>query len=151
MQSCTQQYDQRCAEAHCLLWVARPKTGLLYGVNYHRDTSGDTPTQQFTSRNIRNLSWSVAYSVRPTAFNVSYYNRDLNYEQDEVVIDDPYAIPGQPTELEAVQYVGLVTEDQVRTRALFDFEQSRLATLYTFEVGLEHLAVDRGDIALLFS
>lgn len=128
---------------------ARPNIGLKYGVIYHRDTTAETATQMFTARNIRNLSWTMAYSQRPIAFNCEFANEAINYELDEIVVYDPYAIEGAAIDIEAVRYEGLTTAAQVTARAEFDFEQARRAVRYSFDIGIEHLATSRGEIAIL--
>lgn len=128
---------------------ARKDIGLTYGVVYFHDTSDEVPTQLFSARNIRNLSWVVPYSLRPESFACRFYNAAKNYEPDEYVVDDPNPIPGGSYGVESVSYDGLTTQGEVRARALFDFRQARNATRYTFEIGIEYLATSRGEIAIL--
>lgn len=128
---------------------ARPTAGLKYGVIYWRDTSAETARLMFTPRNIRDLEWSVAFSKRPGAFNISFVNAALNYEQDELLVEDPYPIPGGESEIEAVSYPGLTTAAAVTARAQFDFLQARHATRWSFLTSIEHMVITPGDLAVL--
>jgi len=128
---------------------ARPTAGLLYGVIYHRDTSAETAMLMFTPRNIRDLEWTVAFSKRPSAFNVSFTNAGLNYEQDELLVEDPYPIPGSEAEIEAVTYPGLTSAAAVTARAEFDFLQARYGTRWSFLTSIEHNVIAPGDLAVL--
>lgn len=128
---------------------ARPSGGIKYGVIYHRDTSAETAMLMFTPRNIRDLEWTVAFSRRPSAFNVAFTNAVLNYEQDEIIVEDPYPIPGDEAEIEAISYPGLTTAAAVTARAQFDFLQARHATRWSFLTSIEHNVIAPGDLAVL--
>ncbi|MFN3549608.1 MAG: hypothetical protein ACK4U0_19145 [Mesorhizobium sp.] len=128
---------------------ARPTAGLKYGVIYHRDTTAETAMHMFTPRNIRDLEWSVPFSKRPGAFNISFINAALNYETDELLVEDPYPIPGGESEIEAVSYPGLTTAAAVTARAEFDFVQARHATRWSFLTSIEHNVISPGDLAVL--
>lgn len=128
---------------------ARPSGGIRYGVIYHRDTSAETAMLMFTPRNIRDLEWTTAFSRRPGALNISFVNASLNYEQDELLVEDPYPIPGGEAEIEAVTYPGLTTAAAVTARAEFDFLQARYGTRWSFLTSIEHNVILPGDLAVL--
>lgn len=128
---------------------AKHTIGLKYGVVYWRDTSNDVATQMFTPRNIKDLEWTVAYTERPVAFNITFANAARNYEQDSVLVYDPYAIPGATTTIEAVTYEGLTETAKVQQRGVFDFGQARNAVRWSWSVAIEHLATREGEIAIL--
>lgn len=128
---------------------ARPYEGMTFSVIWHRDRSAEDPTQVFSPRNSRGFSWNVAYSLRPAALRVSFWNAAKDYERDEIVVDDPDPIPGGSTAMDQVEYPGLTTEAQATARALFDFSQVRKAVRYSFDVGIEHIVTQRGELALL--
>tara|TARA_Y100000815_G_scaffold232876_2_gene223886 strand:- start:113787 stop:116495 length:2709 start_codon:yes stop_codon:yes gene_type:complete len=130
---------------------ARPLEGTSYSVAYHRDTSGERPVQHFTPRNIRNYSWSVAFSPRPGAVLAKFQNAAKNFEPDEIVVEDPYAVAGATGEIEEVEFPGFTTAAEVTARAEFDFLQLRRNIRHRFEVGFEWLSeeTEPGNVALL--
>ena len=128
---------------------ARPLVGSLYGVVYERDTTGELASQIFSPRNVRNVSWTNVFNIRPTAFRCEYFNKNKNYELDEIVVDNPNALYGSNSGVEGVRYLGLVSDTEVAVRALYDFDQAMQGVRYHFEIGIEHLTVTVGDIGYL--
>lgn len=128
---------------------ARRSVGLKYGVIYHRDTTGETPTQHFSARNISDLSWSSAYSERPIAMSVRFLNKDKNYEPDERLVYDPDPVLGATTEIESVTYPGLVTEAEIDSRVAFDYGQLSNGLRWQFRIAIEQLCTMPGELAKL--
>jgi len=138
--------DLVCAAGH-----ARYNEGFKYGIIYDRDTTSEPALQHFTPINTRGLSWSKAYTKKPNTFRVEFYNKDRNHELDEIEVVNPQAPGNDPEDSEVVRYPLIDSEDQIRARAYLDFEQLNNSLRYSFNIGLESLAVSRGQIALLSS
>ena len=132
----------------CSCGYARPVINTHAGITYHHDTSGETGKQAFTPMNTRDMSFTIAYSEKPVGFRIEFYNEDNDYEQDEIIVYDPYT-NSDATDLEAISYPGITNVDKVVERALFDFEQALKAVRYSFTTGIEHIASSQGDLVLL--
>lgn len=130
---------------------ARPLEGLKFGVAYYRDTSAEHPVQMFTPRNIANYSWSTAFSKRPGALLCKFLNADKEFAEDEIVVEDPFEVPGATGEVEEVEFPGFTTVDQVTARARFDFAQAHNAVRHRFTIGWEFVSSQTrpGNLAIL--
>lgn len=130
---------------------ARPLEGLKQSITWYRDTSAELPVQAFTPRNTRNYSWSLAFTRRPGAILAKFLNSAKDFSDDEIVIEDPYDVPGASADIEEVDFPGLTTEAQVTARALFDFQQAHNAVRHRVEVGFEYLTDETrpGKVAIL--
>lgn len=147
-------YGGSCGEALGIVAAcgyARPLEGLKYSVAYYRDTSAERPVQMFTPRNIRNYSWSAGFAPRPGAMLAKFLNADKDFEPDELIVEDPFPVPGAVGDIEEVEFPGFTTQAEVTARGEFDFAQLRRNIEHRFECGFEYLSSETrpGKVAVL--
>lgn len=124
----------------------QPRQADLWGVAQDRDRSSEAPVQMFTRRNMRAFGWARAFPFLPDGFRATFADRDDDFSAREIVV---YRRPGQETGgvLESIAYDALVTEAEVRKRALYDLmTPEKRGTFYTFEAPPEAIRVRRGSL-----
>lgn len=133
-----------------------------------RDRAQTTPRQLFTPRNTYGYSVKRVFPDPPHALRIRFYNADAGYVQDErVVLDDGYAMvdeagvardafgeaaPTLPlaTTFETITLPGVTSGTQAFKHGRYYLAVMRLRPEeHTFSTDFEHLAVTRGDMALL--
>lgn len=142
-------------EDQAMLDVARTVASCGYGQPYMSETFGivrdydrsaETPVQIFTPRNSRGFSWSRSLPLLPDGFRVNYRDALDDYTARQIVVARP-GFTGTPVVTEQVTIEGLVTEDDVRTRALYDLRTPELrGTFFTLEAPAEAIVCRRGDL-----
>lgn len=124
---------------------ARPRQCEKWGVMIDKPRAGESVVQVFSFRNMSSFRWEKAFTRKPSGFRVNFINRDLDYADDEIIIDDPAAtVSGR---YEQIRYDGIVDEDRARERALFDLAQARArATFYYGTTNIQNIVARRGDL-----
>lgn len=125
---------------------ARPRASELWDVLIDKDTSGDAPVQIFTPRNLSSFRWEKAFPRIPDGFRMKYFNADLDYKEDELVVTNPESdIDYGIYEEQSIQ--GLVTPAEVLIYAERNFKQLHHRFVYYYgEADVEHLVCRRGDL-----
>jgi hypothetical protein len=126
---------------------AQPRQSETWGVYYEHDRSAESVRQTFTPRNSAGFVASKAFSRRPRALRVSYLDGDDLFEPAEILVDDPVPETTSISEPEAIDYPGVTSEAAAQRRALYDMAQAReRSIIYSLEVDMERLQVQRGDL-----
>lgn len=118
-----------------------------WGVVEDRDRSGESAVSLFSPRDINDWNIEKNTEVLPDHYIVKFINKDREYKADELLV---YSLDNteETTELpEVIEYIGLVTEEEVIARAQFDDQvaRKRLAR-YSFKTGRKSLNKRRGDL-----
>ncbi|HXF88149.1 MAG TPA: hypothetical protein VNK48_07350 [Xanthobacteraceae bacterium] len=130
----------------CGAGYARLLHSERWGVTIDRDRSAEPPVQIFTPRNMRDFAWTRAFTKPLSGIRAAFRNRELNYEQDEIIV---YADPLNPdaNNLEQINYDGLTDAAAVEARARFDLAQAKhRLTFYRGTAGIESIVCRRGDL-----
>ena len=132
--------------------LAARKEGRLLGVARQRNTAVEVAVERqvFSHLNARNIRWTRAGGTVPDAVRVTFRNRDLNWDQDELLVIRPGLTLAEVSNIVAMDAVAIDTVSQVR--AYFELYLSaawhRDWTL-SFETWFEGLAAEKGDIISL--
>lgn len=127
---------------------ARLRNGNQWGVLIDKDRRGEMPSQIFNARDIRNFSFKRAFTRLPGAIRGTFNDRDDDYERAQEIVLDP-VVPGPDvTDVEEINYDGLVTAAQVVQRADFDHKQARFRlTFFSFDTNAQGaIMLERGDL-----
>lgn len=117
------------------------------GVVIDRDRSADSPVAVFSQRNSRELTISRAFPRLPAGFRITFNDEDLAYAPRDIFV---YRGDVTSTELEAIKYVGITSEDKARERAAHDFRQLLLRPrLYSLKTDIQSLYCTKGDLVSL--
>lgn len=115
-------------------------------------------TQVFSAANVSDFQVTYANpSFRPTVIEARILNKDLDYERDQITIEDPNALgfnepPGSVlgslgVVKQAVDYLGVTRVKQVRWLALYSHNVNRLSRKgYTFRAGVDSIIAQPGDV-----
>jgi hypothetical protein len=126
---------------------ARPLTSDIWGVIVDQARISETPVTIFSPRNSNGFAFEKLLPIRSQAFRVKFRNIDKEYEEDEIIIEDPDIPVGTAERFEDVSYDGIVYEDAVRDRMLFDILQTKLRNItYSLDTDIESLVCRRGDL-----
>ena len=110
-----------------------------------RDTSAEAPVQLFTPRNSEGFSWRRAMPRLPDGLRVNFRDADLDYEPRQITVLRPGGSPRGV--LQQVDIEGLVHEDDIRARALYDLGQPVYrGTYYTLNAPAEAIICRRGSL-----
>jgi hypothetical protein len=86
----------------------------------------------------------------PEGFIVNYRNEEEDDDRAQTIVfqrDPSIATTGL---LETISYDGLIAQDQVEARALFDLDQANLrSTFYTLDTDIESIVCRRGSLVAL--
>lgn len=125
---------------------AQPYMSDVFGVVRDYDRSAEGPVQIFTPRNSRGFGFTRALPVLPDGFRVTYRDALRDYEERQIVVARP-GFTGVPVITEQVELDGLVTEGEVRARAIYDLRSAELrGTFYRLEAPAEAIICRRGDL-----
>jgi|GEM_PF-1266129 len=126
---------------------ARPYQCEIYGVIVDDDVSGDAPVQIFSRRNSANFHFEKAFARPPKGFLVNFNDRAANYAPAQIQVDQRDASITTSGRYESITYDGLVDEDAVIARALFDLDQANLRSVfYAFDTDVESIVCRKGDL-----
>ena len=126
---------------------ARPYQSELSGVAVDRDTAGEAPVQIFSPRNSSGFRWEKAFSRSADGMIVSFRNRDLDYQVDQIVVYRTGYEEGDAPLLEQAGYDGLVDGERVETRVRFDLDQlAQRSSFYSLIADGEAIVCRRGDL-----
>ncbi|KKN31284.1 hypothetical protein LCGC14_0825490 [marine sediment metagenome] len=133
-----------CATARAVLI----KTGKTIKIKVEQAGS---PVQMFTMGNIIKDSFKIHYlslKDRPNFMGLQFLNRDNNYEQDIIAIEDPAAFAaGEDFRKETASLYGITRPAQTYREATFRLNVQRyLKKIIDFEVGIDGIACEVGDI-----
>lgn len=136
--------NEICATARAVLI----KTGKTIKVKTEQTGS---PVQMFTMGNIIKDSFKIHYlslKDRPNFMELQFLNRDNDYEQDMVAIEDPAAFAvGEDFRKETASLYGMTRPAQAYREATFRLNVQRyLKKIIDFEVGIDGIACEVGDI-----
>lgn len=124
---------------------ARPMASEIWGVAMDRDTSLEAPVQLFTPRNSSDFAWRRAMPRLPDGLRVNFRDADLDYEARQLTVLRPGGSLGGV--LEQIDYEGLVTESEIRARALYDLSQPvARGTEYSLTAPAEAIICRRGSL-----
>ena len=125
---------------------ARPYMSEVWGVIRDRDRSAEAPVQVFTPRNSSNFQWTKAFARPPEGFRVNFRDAARDYEARQITVFRP-GVSSDTGRLEQVTYEGLVTEAEVRAKALYDQAQTDLRDVfYTLDAPAEAIVCRRGSL-----
>jgi hypothetical protein len=125
---------------------ARPYMSEVWGVIRDRDRSADAPVQVFTPRNSSNFQWTKTFARPPEGFRVNFRDAARDYEARQITVFRP-GVSSDTGRLEQVTYEGLVTEAEVRAKALYDQAQTDLRDVfYTLDAPAEAIVCRRGSL-----
>lgn len=125
---------------------ARPRASETWGVIRDYDRTAEAPVQIFTPRNSANLTWTKPFVSIPTGFRISFYDKDLDYAQNNIIIFVDETAQ-DATNLETMSYDGLVTEGEIMKRAAYDLQQAKSRfTFYSLDADIESIVCQRGDL-----
>lgn len=123
----------------------RIRQSETFGVIEDKDRSAESPVQTFTSRNSRGYRFEKAFLRRPSGLRCIYADSANDYQETELLVDDPDGDGN--ARYEEMRYDGLVTEAEVRARALFDLKQARVRmAFHSFEANGQAIKCQRGDL-----
>lgn len=123
----------------------QPYASDIWGVMVDRDTSAEAPVQLFTPRNSEGFSWRRAMPRMPDGLRINFRDAALDYEPRQITVLRPGGSPRGV--LEQADYEGLVHEDDVRRRALYDLDQPVYrGTFYTLTAPAEAIVCRRGSL-----
>ena len=140
------------------------QVGNLISIKYeYRDAHGrgtnsvpaKVVTQLFHVGNLKDFAATYRNrEVRPAVLSCQFLNRDKDYAQDVIDVEDPEGGFNRPDTLTPLDYVkaplpvyGLTRPSQVRRDALFRHALNReIRGEYTFAVGIEAFAAEVGDL-----
>lgn len=126
---------------------ARPRKSESWGVIIDQDRSADTPAQIFNPRNLAGFRMEKAFADLPDGFVVTYRDSDLDYQQNQVVVYRNGFGGGNAKRLEAVDYIGPVTEAAAVARGTFDLAQAEArSTFYYGDADIEAIVTEAGDL-----
>lgn len=126
---------------------ARPRKSERWGVIIDQDRSAQTPQQIFNPRNLANFRMEKAFADLPDGFIVTYRSAEIDYQPTQVVVYRNGFEAGNARRLEAVDYIGPVTEAAAVARATFDLRQAELrSTFYYADADIEALVTESGDL-----
>ena len=118
----------------------------LWGVAMDQDTSGNSPVQVFTPRNMSGFAVSKPLALLPTGIRAGFNDASNNYLPNEIIVFDDSANPDS-SRLEQIAYDGLVNLADVQNRAAFDLLQGKLRlTFYKGKADIEAIVCQRGDL-----
>lgn len=116
------------------------------GVVIERDRKTEVPIELFSQRNTRGLSIRRAFPRVPDGFRVRFSDEDNDYKPTEIFV---YRNPAG-TEIEAIDYIGITSQDRAIERAYLDLKQLlRRASLYNFETDIQNLYCVKGSLVVL--
>lgn len=125
---------------------AQPYMSDVWGVVTDRDRSGEAPTQLFTPNNMSGFQWNKGFARVPDAFLVNYRDKFSDYESRQILVNRP-GLEGGGGRVEQVTYEGLVEEDDVRKKALYDQMQAQArSTFYSWDCAAESIVCRRGSL-----
>ena len=128
----------------------RPYQSDLWGVIIDKDRSSETPVQVFSSRTCRMLGTRIDFAIRPHSLTARYRDKDLDYEEDFVVVYDQGYSAANATLNEEISYDALVVRSDVTARAQFDLKQMRLRIRrYSWVAGPDAISVTNGDLVAI--
>ena len=125
---------------------ARKRQSEVWGVAEDRDLTGVAPVQVFSPRNSRNFRWEKAFAKRSDGLRVRFSDAEEEYREREIIVAHPDFV-GDPVTTDDIRYEGLVTEDEVTLRALYDQRVTTARfTFYSLEADVEALVCTRGSL-----
>ncbi len=126
---------------------ARPRFSEKWGVVEDRDRSAESPVQIFTPVNLGSFKWTKAFPKRPHGIRAKFRNKDLDYQDDEIIVPTSGFDAEAASRLEEINYPGFVDVADVAARASFDYRQSiKRGTFYLGEADAEAIVCTRGDL-----
>lgn len=118
-----------------------------WGVIYEYDRSAEDPVQVFAPVNTRGLAASIDYAKLPQAIRAEWRDEDDDWNQAETIVYMDGFDASNTERIEAFPYPGFTDGTLLADRALFDLRQLYLRPAkYSFEIGLEGLVAERGDL-----
>lgn len=126
---------------------ARPAASEVWGVVMDYDRSSEEPVQIFTARNSADLSMSKAFVRMPDAFRCIYRAADDLDKESELLVYRPGREGALAPRVEELRIDGLVHEEDVHDRALFDLAQAEArSAFWGFRAATEAIVCRRGDL-----
>ncbi|MGE0845847.1 MAG: hypothetical protein AB7L41_06225 [Flavobacteriaceae bacterium] len=126
---------------------ARPYQSEVWGVVEDRDRSAESPIQIFSPRNMSGFRWEKGFIRRPDGFRVAFRDDTGDYGREEIIVYRRDYNELDEGRLEQIAYVGITDPDKLRTRALFDLDQSeQRAAFYSFEASADAIVCRRNDL-----
>lgn len=115
------------------------------------DKSGIQPSIFLNPANIMSFKWDKSFARRADAYNMSFYNKEIDYVADELLvkIDDSVA-DNDLDYIEDLDATGITDPDQVYRYGKFAHAQLKLRPeTYTATLGVNNLIFLRGDVIAL--
>lgn len=120
-----------------------------WGVIFEHDRSASTPVQVFTPVNTRGLTVAKDFAKLPHGFRVQFFDEDNDWQlisPEPIVYADGFDV-STATRIETLELPGFTNSTKAQARAQFDIRQLYLRnTKYSFEIGIEGLVAERGDL-----
>lgn len=125
---------------------ARPYQSELWGVVRDYDRSAELPVQIFTPRNSNGFSWRKAFLKLPAGLRINYRDEFDQYANRQIIVYRQ-GIDGNSSLLEQTTYDGIVNEDKIKQRGIFDLRQGQYrSTLYSLNAPAEWIRCRRGSL-----
>lgn len=137
------------AQAIAACGFAKPRNSEKWGVVIDRDRARDTPAQIFSSRTLADFRFDRPFVKLPDGLRVRWTDIDNDFRESELIIMDPDGPPRTASLLlEDRRYDGLISEAEVRKRALFDMRQGRKRIIFYYgTAAADSVTVKRGSYA----
>lgn len=137
---------QEAAQIVAACGYARPRMAEKWGVVQDYDRSAEAPVQIFTPLNMRNYSWTKAFSRVPDGLRITFDDEDRDYQTDQILVLRP-GNSYETTKIEQVRFEGLTNRTAVLARGEYDQLQPQLRSCFhTFEAGADSIVCERGDL-----
>lgn len=135
------------AQAIAACGYAKPRNSEQWGVVIDRDRSRDTPAQIFSSRTLADFRFDRPFVKLPHGLRVRWTDIDNDFRESELIVMDPDGeVVAASLRLEDRRYDGLISEAEVRRRALFDMKQGRERIIFFYgTAAADSVTVKRGD------
>lgn len=125
---------------------AKPYQSEIWGVIRDYDRSAEAPVQIFTPRNSSGFQWTKAFARLPEGFRVNFRDATRDFDSHQFTVFRT-GVSSDTGRLEQVTYEGLVTEDEVIAKAIYDQAQlERRSVFYTLTAPAEAIVCRRGDL-----
>lgn len=137
---------KRVLELIAAAGFARPRFSDGFGVDYFRDRSMERPVQNFSARNVQDISLTWNYPPQATGLRCTFQNAADGYRDDEVQVSNPFNTSFQGYEVK--DYPNIASELLVRKRATFDMLQAHFQGRRSWRIrcSIEGLICERGDM-----
>lgn len=125
---------------------AKPYMSDVWGVTMDRDRTSEAPVQIFTPGNMSGYQWTRAFARLPDGFRVNFPDASRDYNIHQISVFRP-GNSNDSGRMEQITYEGLVHEQDVVARAIYDQNQAILrGTFHSFDAAAESVMCRRGSL-----